>query len=158
MFSAIRVSSPHSAKEKEILMQFDVSPWFGILSAIWLSMFVLGRWQFKRVKQVTTDLILSESRQASRLQRGLTVEQLYAQIQPAWEAALKKRAWFILHQSELFPVPAWPAIVQKRLNFTPAWMGAYLRLNGMDLPAGAELKAEIERIAGLAPKRKRAKS
>jgi hypothetical protein len=149
---------PNFAKEKELLMNLDVTPWIGVLSAVWLLFFVFGRWQFNRVKQITTDLIMSECQKASRLHQRPTVEELYAQVQPAWETALKKSAWFILHKSELFPVPAWPVIVQKRLNFTPAWMGAYLSLNGMDLPASAELKAEIERIAALAPKKRKAKS
>jgi len=134
-------------------MNLEVSSWIAILSAIWLLFFVLGRWQFNRVKKLTTELILSESRQAQRLSKNITVDELYLQILPIWEASLKKSAWFILHKSELFPVPALPATVRKRLNFTPAWMGAYLRLNGVDLPASAELNVEIERIKALAPKK-----
>lgn len=135
-------------------MNFDISPWIGILSAIWLAFFIAGRWQFNRVKQGTTDLILDEARQARRLHQRPTVENFHEQIQPAWEAMLKKKAWFILHKTELFPVPAWPKIVQKRLNFTPAWLGAYLRVNGFDLPAEVELEAEIQRIVALVPPKK----
>lgn len=139
-------------------MGLDLSPWIGILSAIWLLFFVLGRWQLNRVKQCTTDLILNEASQVQRLHQPPNVEDFYTQIQPNWEVMLKKNAWFILHKTELFPVPAWPLIVQKRLNFTPAWMGAYLRLNGIKLPAEPELETEIERIVTLVPRKKYRKS
>jgi hypothetical protein len=139
-------------------MSLDFSPWVGILSAVWLVFFVLGRWQFNRIKQSTTNLILGEVRRVSRLSQPPNVEDFYTQIQPIWKAMLKKSAWFILDKSELFPVPAWPLIVQKQMNFTPAWLGAYLRLNGFKLPAEAELELEIERIVRLAPKKKHTKA
>jgi hypothetical protein len=134
-------------------MNLDISPWIAILSAIWLVMFILGRWQFNRVKQYTTDMILEEARRKKSLNQYLTVEDLYQQLQPGWEEMIKKNAWFILHSTELFPVPAWPSIVKNRLKFTPAWMGAFLRLNGVKLPARVELENEIERIVMLAPQK-----
>jgi hypothetical protein len=133
-------------------MSLDFISWIGISSAVWLLFFVFGRRQLDRVKKGTTDLILDEARQVSRLHPPPGVSAFFTQIQPAWEAMLKQRAWFILHKSELFPVPASPRVVRKRLNFTPAWMGAYLRLNGIELPADAEIEAEIKRILALAPK------
>ena len=139
-------------------MNLDVSPWIGILSATWLFFFILGRWQFNRIKHITTNLILEEGRRASLMQQPPTVDELYIQILPGWKIMLKKSAWFILHKSELFPVLAWPKIVQKRLNFTPAWMGAYLLLNGIELPADAELKGEIKQIVALVPKRTKKKT
>jgi hypothetical protein len=139
-------------------MNRDTSSWIGIISAIWLLIFILGRWQFNRIKQFTTDLILDKARQARKLYQKPSIEDFYAQIQPEWQAMLRKNAWFILHASELFPVPAHPLIVQKRLKFTPAWMGAYLRLNGIYLSAETELESEIDRIVSLAPPKKRGKS
>ena len=139
-------------------MNLDTSSWIGIISAIWLLIFILGRWQFNRIKQFTTDLILDKARQARKLHQKPSIEDFYTQIQPEWHMMLKKNAWFILHASELFPVPAHPLIVQKRLKFTPAWMGAYLRLNGIYLTAEAELESEIDRIVSLAPQKKRGKS
>jgi hypothetical protein len=134
-------------------MNLEVSSWVGILSAVWLLFFVFGRWQFNRVKQSTTDMILNKARRVRRLHQNPSVEDFYTQIQPDWEAMLKKNAWFILHYTELFPVPAWPSIVKKRLKFTPAWTGAYLAVNGIKLPANADLEIEIEHIVMLSPKK-----
>jgi hypothetical protein len=68
---------------------------------------------------------------------------------------LRKNAWFILHKTELFPIPASPAILKTRLNFTPAWMGAFLRVNGVRLPAAEQLEEEIDHITSLVPKNRK---
>lgn len=135
-------------------MNFDISPSIGILSALWVALYIAGRWQFSHAKQITTDLVLSEGRRANEIPNPPTVEALYLQIMPQWQSAIKQSIWFIPHKTELFPVPALPRIVQKRLNFTPSWVGAYLTLNGIHLAASPDLKAEIDRIVKLAPKNK----
>jgi hypothetical protein len=136
-------------------MNLDISPSVGIVSAIWLLLFLTGRWQLNRVKQMTTDLILAEGRKIKQQHQEQTVEGLYEKIIPLWEPEINKIAWFVLHKSELFPIPAFPKIVQKRLNFTPAWMGAYLQINGIHLPASAELKEQINSIISMIPDRKK---
>ncbi|MGA2083417.1 MAG: hypothetical protein ABSH53_22830 [Holophaga sp.] len=136
-------------------MHFDFSPWAGLVSAAWLVFYIFGRRQFSRVRQGTTELVLEQGRLAGQARPRPTVEGFFAQIQPAWRAMLRQRAWFIPHRTELFPVPAQPEVVARRLNFTPGWVGAYLRLNGVDLPAGSELEAEIQRILALAGSRLR---
>lgn len=139
-------------------LDLNISPWIAVFSGVWLLFYILGRWQFSRVIEGTLALVMEQGRKAHRSPSRPTVEEVYAKIQPEWEAMLKKKAWFILHKSELFPVPATPAIVRKRFNFTPVWLGAYLQVNGIELPAGAELKEEINRIAALAKMKKGAKS
>jgi hypothetical protein len=41
---------------------------------------------------------------------------------------VKSSAWFIPHRWELWPLPATPDIVQRRLDFTPEWLGEFLWL------------------------------
>ena len=136
-------------------LNVDVSPWIGIFSAIWLLLYLLGRWQFSRVTKGTAALVLEQGRLAQRSPHHPTVEDVYAKVQPAWEVMVKQKAWFVPHKSELFPLPATLDIVRKRLNFTPVWVGAYLQVNGIELPAGSEMKAEIARIAAQAEVQKK---
>jgi len=121
--------------------------------AIWLLMFGLGQWQFKRITKGTTELVLAMGKKAHNRRERPTVEEFYAQIRPEWEAMLKQKAKFILHKTELFPVPANARFVETRMKFTPAWLGAFLKVNHLDLPASEELEAEIEAVMSLAPKR-----
>jgi hypothetical protein len=131
-------------------LNLDLNSWIAVLSGAWLAFYILGRWQFSRVIDGTLTMVMEQGRKAYYSLNHPTVEELYAGLQPEWEAMIKKKALFILHKSELFPVPATPAIVRERFNFTPIWMGAYLLVNGIELPAAAELQEEIYRIAKLA--------
>ncbi len=139
------------------MLRFDFSPWAGVVSALWLAFYILGRRQFARVRRGTAELVLEQGRRAGQLSPCPSVEAFYAQLQPEWEAMLRRRAWFLPHRSELFPVPVRPGDLRRRLNFTPGWVGAYLRLNGVHLPAGTGLETEIQRILALArtPRRTR---
>lgn len=124
-----------------------------IFFALWLLMYSLGKWQFKRITQGTTELVLAMGKKAHNRKNKPTVEEFYAQIRPEWEAMLKQKAKYILHKSELFPVPANARFVETRMKFTPAWLGAFLKVNHLDLPASEELEAEIEGVMALAPRR-----
>ncbi len=139
------------------MLRFDFSPWAGVVSAVWLVFYILGRRQFTRVRRGTADLVLEQGRRAAQLSPRPSVEALYDQLQPEWEAMVKRRAWFLPHRSELFPVPVRLGGLRRRLNFTPGWVGAYLRLNGVHLTAGTDLEMEIQRILALAgpPRRTR---
>jgi hypothetical protein len=132
------------------MLRFDFSPWAGVVSAVWLAFYILGRRQFARVRRGTAELVLEQGRRAGQMASCPSVEAFYTQLQPEWEAMLGRQAWFLPHRSELFPVPVRPADLRRRLNFTPGWVGAYLRLNGVHLPAGTELEKEIQRILALA--------
>lgn len=123
-----------------------------ILSAAWLIMFITGRSQYERIKKRTIELLLKGADLAKKRNLELSVEQYYDQLQPAWEQMVRDSAHFILHKTELWPVLATPEYVRKRMNFTPAWLGAYLRLHGHKLSAAPELEEQIKAILDLAPK------
>jgi hypothetical protein len=138
-------------------MDFHVSPIIGILSAIWIIVFLFARSQTERIKQRTQNLLLEQARLATKRGEIQSIEQFYEQFQPIWELMLKKTAVVILHRTELFPVRAHPETVRKRLNFTPAWYGAYLRLHGFKWGAEPQLEEEIQSILKLASNPQRAK-
>ncbi len=138
-------------------MDFQISPVIGILSAAWLLMFLYARSQTQRIMKNTLDMILEMAEIEDKKVPRPTLEQFYANFQVNWEEMLHKSAVVILHKTELFPLPAKPEIVRKRLNLTPAWMGAYLKINGFHWNASSELNEQIQQILELAPAKKKKK-
>ena len=49
------------------MLRFDFSPWAGVVSAVWLVFYILGRRQFTRVRRGTADLVLEQGRRAAQL-------------------------------------------------------------------------------------------
>jgi len=106
-----------------------------LLVGIWLVVHLAGKYQYKRVRNFTLDLVDSET---CHIKGGrVSVEEFYAYLLPKWEEFVSDKVLFILHKTELWPIPAQVDTVRQRLNFTPAWLGAYLKLN--------EVKISIEK-------------
>lgn len=130
-----------------------LSPYlYGGLLGIWLLFYLLGKRQFDQARQLTLDLVLSEVKQAQKANPELTVDQYYADLIPEWEALMREKIRFIPHKSEFWPMPAKPEYIRSRLNFTPEWLGAYLKINGINLRASEEQQARIDEIAALSQK------
>ena len=130
-----------------------LSPYLtGALLAIWLGFFLYGRRQFEQAREITLELVLSELKQARKLIPELTVESYYDYLLPKWEEAITTRIRLIPHKTEFWPMPAKPEYVRSRLNFTPEWLGAYLKVNKHSLPASEDLQNRIDEIAALSQK------
>jgi hypothetical protein len=117
-------------------------------------MFLFTRAQTERIKKRTLELLLEQAEIEDRQASHPTVEHFYEKFQPIWEEMVGKSAKVILHRSELFPILARPDVVRRRFNFTPAWVGAYLRIHGYHWVASSELEREIQAILALAPSKK----
>ena len=121
-----------------------------LLSVAWLAMFILGRKQYEDIKKQTLQLLTEGADRAKARNIELSVQEYYDQLQPVWEEMVRRTARFVLHKTELFPVPATPDYVRKRMNFTPAWLGAYLRLHHYKVTAVPELDEQINKILAMA--------
>ena len=121
-----------------------------LLSVAWLVMFILGRKQYEDIKKQTLQLLTEGADRAKARNIELSVQEYYDQLQPVWEEMVRRTARFVLHKTELFPVPATPDYVRKRMNFTPAWLGAYLRLHHYKVTAVPELDEQINKILAMA--------
>jgi hypothetical protein len=130
-----------------------LSPYLtGILLAIWLGFFLYGKRQFQLAKKITLELPLNELKKARRAIPNLTVEKYYAYLYPIWETEIRDKIRMILHKSELFTIKATPEVVRDRLNFSPEWLGAYLKVNKRPLAASEELQDRINEIVGYSQK------
>ncbi len=130
-----------------------LSPYLtGALLAVWLGFYLYGKSQFKQAREITLMLALSELKQARNSIPDLTVERYYDYLLPKWEAAITARIKLIPHKLEFWPMPAKPEYVRARLNFTPEWLGAYLKINRRPLSASEALQARIDEVAALSQK------
>ena len=130
-----------------------LSPYiYGGLLGVWLLFYLLGKRQFDQARQLTLDLALGEVKAARKANPELSVDQYYTNLMPKWEALIREKIRFIPHTSEFWPMPARPEYVRSRLNFTPEWLGAYLKLNGIILRASESQQAKIDEIAALSQK------
>jgi hypothetical protein len=130
-----------------------ISPYiYGGLMGVWLLFFLLGKRQFDQARQLTLDLALSKVKAARKSNPEMTVDQYYGALLPEWETRIKEKIKFIPHKLEIWPMPAKPDYVRSRLNFTPEWLGAYLKVNGVILPATESQQARIDEIAALSQK------
>lgn len=109
----------------------------GFLS-LWMVLFLAGNWQLSRIKERTNKLVIDEAKRSLGETPGITVKQFYEKLKPSWDAMVKNSALFIPHRWELWPMPATPGIVEKRIDFTPAWLGEFLWLEEIKMKGAKE--------------------
>lgn len=121
----------------------------GAVLGLWLLLYLLGRKQLDRLKSNTKQLALDGIEAALEKNNDLTIQQYYEKLNGQWEQMVPQTTKFIPHKSELFPVPAKLETVRKQLNYSPEWLGAFLKLNGHTLKATAAQQERIEYILSL---------
>ncbi|MGD0707016.1 MAG: hypothetical protein ABSA51_01035 [Anaerolineaceae bacterium] len=114
---------------------------FVVLAAIWLIVLAAGRYQLKKVKERTVELVLSEAKVELKKDPSLTIEGFYKFIYPKWCQMLKSTALFIPHKTELWPMPASPNYVKNRIRFLPEVVGLFLANNKIVL-VGVEIEPD----------------
>lgn len=120
----------------------------------WLILFMAGRYQFNQLVKFTTALVQERVGPALEHNNNLTVGDYYGMIRPEWEKFVTSRIKFLPHSTELFPMPARVDYVVRRINFSPLWVGAYLRYNGIKLIANEEQQEQIEQMLARFPRKK----
>ena len=120
-----------------------------IIFTIWIILFLWGRSQFNKIKDATSKLILDNIEEVKKKNKNLTINQYYEMLYPKFEAIVKTNARFIPHKTEMFPMPAKPKYVKTRMNFTPEWVGAFLKLNGNPIIANRQQQKTIDYIIEL---------
>lgn len=104
------------------------------LLGIWLGIYLIARYQLKRVKQKTAVLCIEETKKILKKRPNLTTKGLYKEIYPKWEQEVSTYAKFIPHRLDLIPVRVTPENVLAKFEFTPEWLAEALKINGVDLP------------------------
>jgi hypothetical protein len=107
--------------------------------AVWLLLFVTGREQYRRVTRRTEELVLRMVQPALKANPAMTLPEFYRLLMPEWRQMLKKSAWYMTHKTELFPIPARPELVIKRMGLDETYVGQILLEHQIQL-AGYEFK------------------
>ncbi len=118
---------------------------FVILLGIWLVLFIAGKAQFDWIKKSTANLVLQKYQSYAQLP-GLSA--YYREITPEWETNIVKKVYFIPHKSEMFPIPVRSDDIRQRINFTEAWVGAYLKMHGYEVLCSEIQGQQIKAILG----------
>ena len=132
---------------------FDINPTFSFVTfSIWIIFFVLGRGQSNGSKQFSITCKNRKERIEIKKNKSITLKEFYAQIYPSWCDLLKKTIWFIPHKSELWPMPAKPDYVRKRIGFNHEWTARVLLENGIELKG-----REVQKMKGILSREKNPK-
>jgi hypothetical protein len=133
----------------------DISPQISIIFfSIWLVFFLAGRYQFESIKKMTADLVEKNISDSLKSNPNLSVDDYYQIISKIWLSNISKNYYFIPHKTELFPVKIFPESLMKRINFSPEWVGAYLKIKGFRLVCSTDQAKRIDDIVAKAPKNK----
>ncbi len=109
----------------------------GGLLTLWMVLFLAGSWQLSRIKERTNTLSLEEAKRLLEDNPDITISQFYEYLKPKWDKMVRTSAFFVPHRWELWPLPATPGVVQRRIDFSPEWLGEYLWLEEIKMK-GAE--------------------
>ncbi len=122
--------------EWAIANPIPVGMFFTAILAMWIG----GKYQFQRIEQGTEEYLLSQAPAKLAVNPNLSDRQLYENLYPGWADMVRKKAIFILHRWELWPIPATPDRVQERLGFTAEWMGEFLNENDIQVRQDPQFK------------------
>lgn len=125
-----------------------------ILLILWFLMFVAGKYQQGRIKKKLFERIRKGLAPAREKDPDLSLSAYYDWVFSDWGNLVKRNAWFILGPNELYPVSADPERVQSRMNLTPTWLGAYLKLCGVELEMTDDEQAAVNAIVETVPPEK----
>jgi hypothetical protein len=115
-----------------------------LLLGIWLFLFLTGREQLKRIIRRTESLVLERVKVELRNNPSLTLEDFYRLFVPEWQRMILKSAWYVTHKTELFPIPARPGLVMKRMSLDENYIGGILVRNNIELKGYQFKKAKKE--------------
>lgn len=121
----------------------------------WFLFFLLGQYQLNRIKKKLFAKIDERVKTLEKAKQTDTLDSFYAHIFADWDTVVKSNAWFVLSANELYPVPANPQRLKDRLKLTPAWLSAYLHLQGTDLEMTESQRTSVEEILALVPENQR---
>jgi hypothetical protein len=108
-------------------------PLVSAILALWLGVFVAGRWQLQRIERKSASLVVEMGRELVAEKPHITARGLYKRIYPRWSQSLREWAWFVPHRFDLWPVLVKPETVQQKLPFSPQWIADVLRQHGIQL-------------------------
>ena len=125
-----------------------------IVLVLWFVFYLAGRYQQNRVKKALIKKLSNEIELVKKEQLPTGLDEFYDRVFMDWPDLVRLNAKFVLNKMELLPYPAKPEELKTRFNLTPAWLGAYSKLHGLELEATEDQQIEIEQILLFSKNRK----
>ena len=100
-----------------------------LIYGTWMLVWGAGKLQLKRNISFLEENVLNLAKQLSLNGEKVNENTIYQIVHQAWQQKIHRLAWFIPHQSELWPIPARFEIVKRRIGFSPEWVRKYLEKN-----------------------------
>jgi len=126
-----------------------------IVFSVWLIIFLLGKSQLRSIEKISASYIIQKYEELAAHNRKIRLGQFFSAISGDWEKVVKGKVLFVPHRYELWPMPASPKYLAKRLPFTENWVGKVLVEHNMELK---DPKMEKIRKALLESKKRRRRS
>lgn len=123
-----------------------------IVFSVWLIVFLSGKMQLRLIEKISINFVLQKYEELISQNRKIRLGQFFNAISENWEPEVRRKVLFVPHRFELWPMPASPKYLAKRLPFSENWVGKVLVENGKELK---DPKMEKIRKALLESKKKR---
>lgn len=116
----------------------DVIGWFTnnplnliLVYGTWMLLWWAGKFQLQRNISFLEEKSLSLARESISKGEKINVQIIYETVYQSWKQNIRHLAWFIPHQSELWPIPARFDVIKSRINFSPQWVVEILKKNNL---------------------------
>lgn len=104
----------------------------GLICLLYLGVLGLGKWQVRRIKVRTDQLLIEQGKAWLVDDPKLTREQIFDRFYPLWVEELKNyRLPLIMNKHDLWPVRVSPGNVLKKIPVSPEYVGEVLKSSGL---------------------------
>lgn len=104
----------------------------GLICLLYLGVLGLGKWQIKRIKERTDQLLIDHGKMWLAENPKLTLIQIFDRFYPFWVEELRNyRFPLIMSKHDLWPVRVSPSNVMKKIPVSPDYVGEVLKSSGL---------------------------
>lgn len=104
----------------------------GLICLLYLGVLGLGKWQVKRIKEQTDQLLIVQGKIWLAENPKLTLKQIFDRFYPLWLEELRNyRFPLIMSKHDLWPVSVSPGNVLKKIPVSPEYVGEVLKSSGL---------------------------
>lgn len=96
---------------------------------LWMAFLAAGKIQLRRIETFLREWVVDHARLYQQEHRKIDADELYQQALDVMQLQLRQIAWFIPNKTEMYPVKASVASVQRKINFSPDWVKQILLQN-----------------------------
>jgi len=133
----IKILKQYSTEQKQAKRRYAINQFKSRNLAdrffIMVDFFLSGKAQLRSIEKISTNYVIQKYEELTAHNRKIRLDQFFSAISGDWENIVKGKVLFVPHRFELWPMPASPKYLAKRLPLTENWVGKVLIENGKEL-------------------------